>query len=177
MGAFEDSLRSKLDSAAVTREAWEAQWGEDAPPISDGQLREMAVLGAVNLQSQALPLLTFSEVGREELDRHLTRAREGQPARLEAEVFGPIVVTGTQLLRELPEQLRIHRHVIGLLVEQLDDGTGMLRGDVEGILDQADVPEEDDANLMGALEAAVRADRDAMLRLARRWEEVWDASP
>jgi hypothetical protein len=65
VGAFEDALRDKLDSAVFTREAWEAQWGGDAPPVSDEQLREMALLGAVNLQSQALPLLTFSEVGRE----------------------------------------------------------------------------------------------------------------
>ncbi len=177
MGDFEDVLRTKLDSASFTREAWEAQWGGDAPPMSDEHLREIALLGTVNIQSQALPFLSFSQVGRGELDRHLARAREGQPARLEAAVFGPVVVTGGQLLRELPEQLRIHRQVIGLLVEHLDDDTGMLRADVDGALDQAAIPEEDDPNLADALEAAVAADRAALLRLARRWEEVWESLP
>jgi hypothetical protein len=153
--------------APKSREAWEAQRSEDLPPMSEESVLLENMLQLVHRHGLAIALLAITPDTRAELQASMPGAIERIPAWLEAQVYGPPLMTIRLFARGLAQLMGVHRRAIErILDEQVADPES-----IAASLTAAPLPageeDETDRELMAADGAAIGAHMEALVEIAR----------
>jgi len=163
---METLVRQTLTGAVKSREGWEAQRKEDAPPLSDVEITLENVIEEVRRHGLIVSQLAVRPETRAELQASLPGAIERIPAWMDARVFGPPLMTPGLFVRGLAQLLAVHREAIERVVEdQVTD-----RGAIEELLAAAPVPGggdgESDKEVTEGIGLAMPAHAQALIHIA-----------
>jgi hypothetical protein len=156
-----------ITAAPRSREGWEELRGPDQPPISEQEVFLENMTEIVKRHGLVIAKLAISPETRAELEASMPGAVERVPAWLEASVNEPPLMTVRLFISGLAELMGVHRGAIERVVaEQVREPLP-----IEAMLAAAPLPgcgeDESDAELMGAVGAAIGAHLEALVEIAR----------
>jgi hypothetical protein len=170
--SMEMVVANALCVAPKSREAWEAQLGEDMPPLSDDAVLLENMIAMVNRHGVLITQLAIVPETRAELQASMPDAVKRIPAWMEARVKGPPLMTTRLFILGLAQLLGEHRRAIErVAAEQVDKPEP-----IEEWLAGAPLPtggeEEADSEMIAAVGQATVAHAEALVEIARDFDDL-----
>jgi hypothetical protein len=158
--------------APKSREVWEAQCGEDLPPMSDDAVLLENMTAMVNRHGILIAQLAIVPETRAALLASMPNAVERVPAWMEARINGPAIMTTRLFIHGLAQLMGEHRRAIErVTAEQVDDPQP-----IEEWLAAAPLPsgKEDESNgeMIAAVGQATIAHAEALVEIARDFDQL-----
>jgi hypothetical protein len=158
--------------APKSREVWEAQLGDDMPPMSDDAVLLENMIAMVDRHGILIAQLAIVPGTRAELLASMPDAVERIPAWTEARTGGPAIMTTRLFIHGLAQLLGEHRRAIEkVTAEQVHD-----RQPVEELLAAAPLPSGDEAEsnseMIAAVGQATTAHAEALVEIARDFDDL-----
>lgn len=159
-----------LKGAVKSREGWEAQRSEDEPPMSDFQVFLENMIAEVKRHGLVVTKIAMAPRTRTDLEKRMPGAIDRIPVWMDAKIYGPPLMTPRLFVHGLAQLMGEHRTAIEQVVEdQVAD-----REEIEETLAAAPIPqgddEESDAELIGGAGAAMVAHVQALIDIARDFD-------
>ncbi|HEY6551459.1 MAG TPA: hypothetical protein VIY71_09710 [Solirubrobacterales bacterium] len=170
--SMEMVVANALCVAPKSREGWEAQLGEDMPPLSDGAVLLENMIAMVNRHGALIAQLAIIPDTRAALQASMPNAVERIPAWMEARINGPALMTTRLFIRGLAQLMGEHRQAIErVTAEQVQEPQP-----INAWLAAAPLPtgdeEESNSEMIAAVGQATTAHAEALVEIARDFDEL-----
>lgn len=162
-----------IKQSLLARQIWEAERGEDDPPLEEGRVVLQAAIAHLRCHGILIGHLALLPKTRAELRTRMADAIDFVPAWMEARVYGVETMTGRLYACGQCQVLREHRAAIEQVVsEQIANPEH-----IEGVLAEAPIPEARDdevgSEIMQGGAEAMRAHMEVLVTIARALDEFF----
>jgi hypothetical protein len=170
--SMETVVANAICVAPRSREVWEAELGEDMPPLSDEAVLLENMIAMVDRHGLLIAQLAIVPETRAALKASMPDAVKRVPAWMEARVNRPVPMTTRLFIVGLGQLLGEHRRAIErVTAEQVDDP-----GPIEERLAGAPLPSgdegESDGEMIAAVGQATVAHAEALVEIARDFDQL-----
>jgi hypothetical protein len=170
--SMEMVVADALVVAPKSREVWEAQRGEDMPPLSDEAVLLENMIAMVNRHGILITQLAIVPETRAELQASMPEAIKRIPAWLEARVEGTAIMTTRLFIRGLAQLMGEHRMAIEKVAADQVDEPREIAEWLTGAPLPAGGEEESDGEMIAAVGQATVAHAEALIAIARDFDEL-----